>query len=133
MKLSQITPLITTDDLAGPKAFYTEKLGFEITFEHETYLGLRYGAEGGPELGFMTSGDTTVHPNFTPGGLTYCLAVDNVDDEYERLRGLDVPVLQEPQDNPWGDRSCIVADPLGIALYVCQPIEPTGEFADAVK
>lgn len=132
MKLNNITPLITTADLAATKAFYTETLGFEVTFEHESYLGLRYGAEGGPELGFMRSGGEA-HPNFTPGGLTYCLAVDNVDEEYKRLKDLDVPVLQEPQDNPWGDRSCIVADPLGIALYVCQPIEPTGEFADAVK
>ncbi len=132
MKLNKIVPLINTDDLSVPRDFYTRTMGFEIAFENESYLGLRFGAEGVLELGFMRP-EGCGQPSFTPGGLTYCLEVDNVDDEHERLRGLDVPVLQAPQDNPWGDRSCIVADPLGIALYVYQPIEPAPEFADAVK
>ncbi len=89
------------------------------------FPGLRCGEN--VELSFMTPGESS--EPFSGEGLMLCLQVDNVDKEYERLHAIGVPLVQDPKDNPWGDRSLIAMDPVGISVYVYQPIEPSPEFA----
>ena len=66
-------------------------------------------------------------------GCTLCLEVDDVDKEHERVAGLGIPMVQPLKDNPWGDRSFVIADPAGTALYIYHPIEPAPEFAACFK
>jgi len=128
MKPNKIVPLIATSKLDEVRAFYVDKLGFTVTFDAPMYLGVRCGKN--VELGFMRPDKC---PAFEGGGLSICLEVENVDAEHDRIRSLGIPVVQEPQDNPWGDRSFMVLDPVGIALYVFKPIQPSPEFAKYVK
>jgi catechol 2,3-dioxygenase-like lactoylglutathione lyase family enzyme len=130
MKPNKIVPLITTSNLDGVRAFYVDKLGFTVTFDAPMYLGLRCGEH--VEIAFITPDDEKC-ATFAGGGLTLCLEVENVDAEHDRIRSLGIPVVQEPRDNPWGDRSFVALDPVGIALYVYRTTKPSAEFEKFVK
>jgi predicted enzyme related to lactoylglutathione lyase len=49
-------------------------------------------------------------------------AVDNVDDEYELLLKMNVPVIEPPVDNPWGGRHMIFCDPDGNRIFFVAPL-----------
>ncbi len=132
MNTDKVVPLLTVNDFDEAKSFYIEKLGFVVAFENEAYLGLRTPEEGKGELGFMKPGDQKLS-TFSGDGLTYCLEVKNVDVEHDRLLSTGVTVIQPPQDNPWGDRSCIITAPYGVAVYIYQPIETAPEFKSSIK
>jgi uncharacterized glyoxalase superfamily protein PhnB len=125
MNPDKLVPMISTQDLASFRAFYTEKLGFRVTFDHPCYLGLKAAGSTGPELSFMPPCEGQAA--FDGRGLTLSLQVQDVDAEHVRLSQAGVTIVQPPQDNPWGDRSFIALDPLGIALYVSREIEMQSE------
>jgi uncharacterized glyoxalase superfamily protein PhnB len=127
MRSGKIVPIVTTDDLSAAKSFYLRHFDFQVVFENEGYLALRAPGEAEAELSFMLP-DEEDQPLFPGGGLTYCLEVEDVDAEHSRLTGEGLPVVRPLQDNPWGDRSFVVTDPTGVALYIHQPIEPAEEF-----
>ncbi len=131
MRMNKLVPLVTTDKLREVKAFYRKHFQFEVIFENESYLGLRSPGEGGSEIGFMLPEGE--QPLYAGQGLTFCFEVPDVDAEHDRLRSAELPVLRELQDNPWGDRSFIVSDPIGVAIYLYKPIPPSAEFAGDSK
>ncbi len=55
MNPKKLFPLFVTDTLAETKTFYTEKAGFKITFDMDSYLAVHYGDKDGPELAFAAS------------------------------------------------------------------------------
>jgi catechol 2,3-dioxygenase-like lactoylglutathione lyase family enzyme len=127
-----IVPIVTTDRLRETRAFYVDLLGFELSFDHDAYLGVRAGPKGAPELGFMRP-DVDAPVAFAGNGLTLGITVADADAECARLRRLGVPILQEPADQPWGARAFAVADPNGVTLYVSHPIPAAVEFAACVR
>lgn len=129
MEIKGICPIIRTGKLAETKAFYVDVLGFRVIFEAPTYLGLR-SAGGDCEIGFMPPEDG--QPAFSGQGVTLGLET-NPDTAYAALQKAGALVVQPPQDNPWGDRSCIAMDPNGLGLYCYVPIAPADEFKDAYK
>lgn len=128
MTLSSIVPIVTTDRLRETRAFYVDVLGFQLSFDHDQYLGVRTGAPGSAELGFMLPDADAPH-RFEGRGLTFALRVADADHECERLRRLGVAILAEPADQPWGGRSFVVADPNGVAVVISHAIAPAAEFA----
>jgi predicted enzyme related to lactoylglutathione lyase len=131
MKLSKNVPIVTTKKLAEVKQFYLEHFGFETTFANDQYLGLRSAGDGAIELGFMVPCDQN-EPEYTGRGITFGMEVEDVDAEHERLSGRGLEVVRPLQDNPWGDRSFVVMDPAGVALYINKPIAPSAEFEQYV-
>jgi uncharacterized glyoxalase superfamily protein PhnB len=117
MNLKKLVPLVTTGHLSELKDFYSKHFGFKVTIEVSTYLGLA-GANGA-ELSFM-SPDEDAQEAFEGKGLTLCFEVTDVDAEANRLVAAGVPVIVPLRDNPWGDRSIILRDPIGIHVYVYQ-------------
>ena len=132
MNISRIIPLVTTSDLGAVKAFYTEHFGFKPSFEAPEYLALTSTQSPHLELGFMPPAKETCQP-FDGKGMTFCLEVDDVDKEYERLVSEGVTPLGPPRDNPWGDRSFQVVDPCGVLLYINRPTKPAPEFEKYFK
>jgi uncharacterized glyoxalase superfamily protein PhnB len=117
MKMKKLIPLVTTGSLVELKDFYSRHFDFRPTMESAAYLGLI--SDGGGELAFMID-ETKTLDSFEGKGLTLCFEVDNVDTEASRLIAAKLPVAVPLQDNPWGDRSIIFRDPIGIYLYVYQ-------------
>jgi predicted enzyme related to lactoylglutathione lyase len=117
MNLKKLYALVTVESLAGLKDFYCGHFGFAVTMEAPGYLHL--GGQGGGELSFMTQ-DKCAPQLFTGQGLILCLEVADVDAEAARLLEEKLPLVAPLTDNPWGDRSIIFRDPVGIHVYVYQ-------------
>ncbi len=117
MNLKKLYALVTVESLDGLKDFYCGHFGFAVTMEVPGYLHL--AGQGGGELSFMTQ-DKCAPALFSGKGLTLCLEVADVDAEAARLSNAKLPVVVPLKDNPWGDRSIIFRDPVGIHVYVYQ-------------
>ena len=130
MKIKAIVPVVTTPKLAETREYYTRHFGFEVAFDTDHYLGLRAGPRGSAEIGFMLP-DADARA-FEGSGVTLGLEVEDVDREHARLRAAGLAIVQEPRDNPWGDRSMLVVDPNGVTVYLSHRIAVAPEFRSAV-
>jgi predicted enzyme related to lactoylglutathione lyase len=131
MQIKKYVPIFFTDQLVSIKEFYTSKLGLVVTFDSPGYLALKDPNNESVELGFMKPGP---HQSAFNGGTLYLgIEVANVDAEYERLKNNGVQIDQPPVDNPWGDRSFMVCDPIGLTLYLNTPIAPAQEYKEYYK
>jgi len=54
--------------------------------------------------------------------------VENVDDDYERIKGSISDIVQKPTTMPWGNRSLLFRDPDGNLINFFTPVT-----ADAIK
>ena len=110
---------IITSKIAETKAFYTEKLGFGVTFENEFYLLLHTPGETA-EISFLLpdhpSQQPLFHKAFSGHGVYLTIETDDVDKLYEELKRKGVKILVEIRDEPWGDRHFAVVDPNGVAI-----------------
>lgn len=132
MNPKTIVPIVTTRKMSETRAFYTEALGFEVSFDHAHYLGLRAGGKGSPEIGFMLP-DADAPVEFDGKGIWFGLSVADADREHARLAEAGVTVLQPPADQPWGARSFVIQDPNGVVISISHPIPIAVEFADCVR
>lgn len=118
---------IVTDKLAETKTFYTEVLGFGVTFENEFYL-LLHTPGGGYELSFLMpnhpSQQPLFHKPFQGQGMYLTIEVDDVDGLYEELRAKGVEIKIDIRDEPWGDRHFAIEDPNGIGIDIVKYSQP---------
>ena len=110
---------IITEKLKESKAFYTEKLGFGVTFENEFYL-LLHTPNRTAELSFLLPNHPTqqpfFHKRFNGQGVYLTIEVDDVDVIYNNLKNKDVEIKVDLRDEPWGDRHFAIEDPNGIGI-----------------
>jgi len=50
--------------------------------------------------------------------------VENVDDDYKRIKDLTTEIIQEPTTMPWGNRSLLFRDPDGNLINFFTPVSP---------
>ncbi len=66
---------------------------------------------------FSESGMEAMAPgsmkSYGHGGFTIEFEVENVDEEHDRLRSMNVPIVKMPTTQPWGRRSVWFRDPDG--------------------
>jgi catechol 2,3-dioxygenase-like lactoylglutathione lyase family enzyme len=132
MSIQSIVPIISTKLMRETRAFYVDLLGFQLAYDHEHYLGVRTGANGSPEIGFMLP-DADAPGLFDGKGITFAFRVDDADKEHVRLKRAGVTILREPKNEPWGARAFILRDPNGVTIYVSHPIPAAAEFAASAK
>lgn len=119
----ELFPIITSGDIERALGFYRDLLGFEVTY--------RFPMDGAPvdaglELGssqlgigveqnavYASAGAVDQDPRFA-----LWVYADDCDAAVEKLRGHGVPVIEEPRDQPWGERTATVADPDGNRVIV---------------
>lgn len=110
---------ILTEKLAETKAFYTENLGFGVTFENEFYL-LLHTPNHQAELSFLLpnhpSQQPFFHAPFQGKGLYLTIEMEDVDTLYEELKAKGVKIEVEIRDESWGDRHFAIQDPNGIGI-----------------
>ncbi|MEO1451188.1 MAG: VOC family protein [Bacteroidota bacterium] len=118
---------ILTPKLAESKAFYTEKLGFGVTFENEFYL-LLHTPNHQAELSFLLPNHPTqqpfFHKPFTGQGVYLTIEMDEVDSLYEELKQKGVEIKIDIRDEPWGDRHFAIEDPNGIGIDIVKYTRP---------
>lgn len=118
---------ILTEKLAESKSFYTEKLGFGVTFENEFYL-LIHTPDQQAELSFLLPNHPTqqpfFHKAFNGQGMYLTIEVDNVDAIYKEVKEKGVEIKVELRTEPWGDRHFAIQDPNGIGIDIVTYTKP---------
>jgi catechol 2,3-dioxygenase-like lactoylglutathione lyase family enzyme len=112
---------IVTSKLAETKKFYTEILGFGVTFENEFYL-LMHTPNKSAEISFLLPNHPSQQPlfqtAFTGQGMYFTIEVDDVDKVYADLKAKKVAIKIDIRDEPWGDRHFAIQDPNGIGIDI---------------
>lgn len=110
---------VITNKLEETKKFYTDILGFGVTFENEFYL-LLHTPNKESEISFLLPNHPSQQPLFQQpfGGLGMYLTieVDDVDALYNKLKSANVKIEIALRDEPWGDRHFAIKDPNGIGI-----------------
>ncbi|GAB3885182.1 VOC family protein [Spirosoma agri] len=110
---------IVTTKLSETRQFYQDVLHFGITFENEFFL-LLHTPNQQAELSFLLPDHPTQQALFQPAfegtGVFLTIELENVDDEYARLKALGIPIAIDIRDEPWGDRHFAIVDPNGIGI-----------------
>ncbi|MCC5906821.1 MAG: VOC family protein [Balneolaceae bacterium] len=114
---------IITKKLQASRAFYTQVLGFGVTFENDFYLLMHtHGKQY--EISFLLPGhpsqDTVFHQQFDGMGVYLTLEIDDVDSMYNDLKSKGVEIKVELRDEPWGDRHFAIVDPNGVMIDIVQ-------------
>jgi catechol 2,3-dioxygenase-like lactoylglutathione lyase family enzyme len=112
---------VITTKIKETKDFYTNNLGFGVTFENEFYL-LMHTPGHTSEISFLLPNHPSQQPFFHkpfPGqGMYLTIEVDNVDKIYQEMKQKGVPVKIEIRDEPWGDRHFAIEDPNGVGIDI---------------
>lgn len=112
---------IVTSKITETKTFYTNILGFGVTFENEFYL-LLHTPNKEAELSFLLPDHPSQQPLFQKAfngqGMYLTIEVDNVDKIYNAIKKKGVEIKIELRDEPWGDRHFAIQDPNGIGIDI---------------
>ena len=123
----ELFPILTTPDLARSLGFYRDLLGADVTY--------RFPPDGEPRYVSLQIGRSTLgigrqdQPGvLTNDRITLWLYADDCDAALDELRSGGVEVVQEPVDQPWGERMATVADPDGNRVVIASraAAEPAG-------
>ena len=108
-------PTLRITDYAASKAFYVDKLGFQIDWEHrfkpELPVFMQVSRSG---LGLFLS----AHPGDCPAGGLVHLYVQDVDAWYADFQRRGAPIHEPPDERLPGLRTMIVRDPDGNKISV---------------
>ncbi len=111
-------PIISTADMVRALGFYRDLLDGEVEYQFPPegepgYLGLGIGSS---HLGIG------LDPTLAGAGDQHRFALwvyaDDCDAAVERLRAGGVRIVEEPADQPWGERVARVSDPDGNMIFI---------------
>ncbi|WP_314032495.1 VOC family protein [Xanthocytophaga flava] len=112
---------IITEKLVESKAFYTNVLGFGVTFENDFYILLHTPGQQA-ELSFLlpnhASQQSLFHKPFQGQGMYLTIEVDDVDKIYQEIKKKGIPIKIDIRDEPWGDRHFAIQDPNGVGIDI---------------
>ncbi|MBF6357430.1 VOC family protein [Nocardia higoensis] len=121
----QITATALSLNVADPAAsarFVTEHFGFTEQMSADGFISLARPDAG--NLIFLRTGLPTFKPAEIAGsageGLLVVFVVEDIDAEYERLRGEGVPIVTPIETEEWGERYSQMRDPNGIIFQLVQ-------------
>jgi catechol 2,3-dioxygenase-like lactoylglutathione lyase family enzyme len=131
MNLSSHYAVICTDKVADLRAFYTQHLGFTITFDSDWYVSLQLPDHPQYQLALVDHTHETIPAPFRKPvqGLILNFEVDDVDVEYERLQAAGLPIHLTLRDEAFGQRHFITSDPAGVMIDIIKIIPFSAEFA----
>ena len=112
--------IIHTPDMERALGFYRDVLDGEVEYRFPAegdagYVGMRIGTA---HLGIAFAPDAQAGA----GGQRFALWVyaDSCDAAVQRLRAAGATVIEEPADQPWGERMARVLDPDGNEVIIGQ-------------
>jgi lactoylglutathione lyase len=113
----ELFPILATPDLARSLAFNRDLLGGEVTYQFPPdgepgYVSLQIGRSS---LGIGRQEEPGERAN---DRITLWAYADDCDVALDKLRAGGVRVVQEPVDQPWGERMATVLDPDGNQVIV---------------
>jgi lactoylglutathione lyase len=111
-------PILSTPDLARALGFYEDLLGGTVTYRfpddgEAQYVGLDLGSS---HLGIGAVPELDAETGVQRFSLW--VYVDDCDAVVETSRAAGATILEEPVDQPWGERVARVADPDGNVVMI---------------
>jgi lactoylglutathione lyase len=122
-----VFPILATSDPRAALGFYRDLLDATVSFEYPGpdgepgYVGLEVGTA---HLGIVRDPGATAGPS--PRFSLWVYAED-CDAAVERLREGGVRIVEEPTDQPWGERVARVLDPDGNVVLIGQHAAPAAD------
>jgi uncharacterized glyoxalase superfamily protein PhnB len=134
MEINIHATFLPHDDADASLAFYRDTLGFEVRNQVEQG-GMHWntvGPPGQPEVNIV------LHPPGADPGITdeerrtiaemmakgtyasLMLSSPDLDTVFDRAQARGADVVQEPTDQPWGQRDCALRDPAGNMIRIQQ-------------
>ena len=116
---SELFPILSTPDLERALRFYRDLLGMAVTHRFDgpdgepAYVGLHLGAS---QLGIGRDSIVELPAGRRP--IALWVYADDCDAAIERMRAAAVEIVEEPVDQPWGERVARVHDPDGNLVIV---------------
>jgi lactoylglutathione lyase len=113
--------VLSVKDLEKCVAFYRDAMGFTLKDRQDDFAYFVFDKKGGAGLGLVAvesaakmisqehvrPKEDTIHRDY------FAVFVDDVDKEYEELRGKGVHFVNPPTTHPWGQRIAYFEDPEG--------------------
>ena len=119
-----------TDKLGETKTFYTDILGFGVSFENDFYLLLQTPDQSA-EISFLLpdhpSQEAVFQKPFTGQGAYLTIEVEDVDAIHKELKEKGVKIEIPIRDEVWGDRHFAIVDPNGIGIDIVKYTDPEKE------
>ncbi|WP_058301922.1 VOC family protein [Gorillibacterium timonense] len=115
---------IFVEDMKKMVSFYTDILNFETDWDGGLFASFKKGNDGlfmYDRKDFAKSIGVTYYP---PSGINLTMemyltfATPELDQEYERLKNLQVRIVTELATQPWGQRNFFIADPEGNLIEI---------------
>ena len=107
-------PILTVSDLPATLDFYTRLLGFT-----ENY---RFPDQGEPQFVTLELGRSELGLGAgraePAASFSLCVYTGDCDAAVRKLRDAGTPVVEEPADQPWGERMARVTDPAGNEIVI---------------
>lgn len=130
MNITRSAISINVPDVTRSAEFVTRHFGFTEQMAADGFTSL--AREGvGFNLIFLETGLATFKPAGIAGnageGLLVVFVVEEIDAEYDRLRGEGAQVVTPIETEPWGERYFQVADPNGIIYQLVQWVREPGD------
>ncbi|MFC7883177.1 VOC family protein [Streptomyces sp. NPDC057376] len=132
MNLSIHTTVLPHDDPDAAVTFYRDVLGFEVRKDvgQGKMRWITVGPAGRPDVSLLLA-PPAVDPGITDAERrtitemmakgTYgwiLLATEDLDGTFEKVRGHDAEIVQEPTEQPYGVRDCAFRDPAGNQIRI---------------
>ncbi|KZE93951.1 hypothetical protein AVP42_01571 [Agromyces sp. NDB4Y10] len=119
-------PIVEVPDMDAAMRFYHDALGTTVVY--------RYPTEGDPVFVTLQAGSAQLGLGLAEGatagegaGMLLWFYVDDVDETTAALARAGYPVVEQPDDTPWGERMSMVADPFGTRVRLARAIQPQPE------
>ncbi len=116
---------ICSEDLQGSKEFYVELLGLEVKYESEWYVQLCTPENSEVEYGIIKKNHDLVPKDYqqSPNGMYVTFVVTEVDTIFKKAQEMNIPIVQEPRNEFYGQRRFLTQDPNGCLIDICSPFE----------
>ena len=117
MHLNSVMPSLPVSDLHAAISFYTEKLGFKLSFQNGDLFAIV--RRDGIEIGLMPE---SVH-HVPPGSGRLYLKVTDIEAWYEHILSHDLTVLHPLKAESYGMYEFQIADPDGNHINYGEPTD----------
>ena len=114
---------ICADDLARSKHFYVELLGLQVKYDSDWYVQLCTPDNPEIEYGIIRRDHELVPREYQtrPTGMYVTFVVPDVNVAYQKALAMNIPILQQPRNEFYGQRRFLTQDPNGCLIDVCSP------------
>lgn len=121
LEIKNMCPQFLTADMERSIKFYTQNLGFEVSFRYEDfYCGIsKDGFTIHLKLSLSETAEKIYRNHQEHVNLTF--SVENIEEIYQKFQEKQVTIVQPLREMPYG-KECYISDPYGYILAFLEEI-----------